>query len=71
MLDIQHNKIEDGAIVDLLEQMPNLRVLYLQGNPCIRNIKSYRKTMIARLKELTHLDERPVFPEERRTAEAW
>jgi hypothetical protein len=71
VLDLQHNRIEDASIIDLLAEMPALRVLYLQGNPCIKNIKSYRKTMIARLKELTHLDDRPVFPDERRTAEAW
>ena len=63
--------MQDAGVLDLLAQMPNLRVVYLQGNPCIKNIKSYRKTMIARLKELTHLDDRPVFPDERRTAEAW
>merc|ERR1719424_370327 len=27
-LDIQHNKIEDVEVMDVLEQMPNLRVLY-------------------------------------------
>jgi hypothetical protein len=71
VLDLQHNRVEDGGILDLLAQMPDLRVVYLQGNPCIKNIKSYRKTMIARLVHLTHLDDRPVFPDERRTAEAW
>jgi dynein assembly factor 1 len=30
VLDLQHNKIEDPEILDLLEQMPNLKVLYLQ-----------------------------------------
>lgn len=34
-------------------------------------IKHYRKTLISRIKTLTYLDDRPVFEEERRTAEAW
>lgn len=71
VLDIQNNKIEDPKIIELLEQMPNLRVLYLMNNPVIKNIPNYRKTMIARIRTLTHLDDRPVFVEERRTAEAW
>ncbi len=45
--------------------------IYRQGNPCIKNIKNYRKTTICRLKHLTHLDDRPVFDDERRTTEAW
>lgn len=71
VLDIQNNKIEDPSLVELLMQMPNLKVLYLIGNPVIKNIQNYRKTMIAKLKHLTHLDDRPVFPDERRTSEAW
>ena len=32
-LDIQENRIEDPAILDVLEQMPSLAVLYLQVCP--------------------------------------
>lgn len=70
-LDIQKNKIEDPAILDLLEKCNKLSVLYLQGNPCVKHIRFYRKTMIARIKTLKYLDDRPVFPEERLRAEAW
>jgi len=71
VLDFQKNKIEDPAVVDLLVKMPNLKVLYLKDNPVVQNIKNYRKTVISKIKTLTYLDDRPVFPEERRTAEAW
>ena len=51
--------------------MPNLKVLYLQNNPCVNKIKQYRKTMIARLPTLKYLDDRPVFDDDRRNAEAF
>jgi len=70
-LDIQKNDIDDPAILDLLEKCPNLAVVYLQGNPCVKKIRFYRKTVIARLKGLKYLDDRPVFPEERLRAKAW
>jgi len=71
VVELSKNKIEDPRIVDVLECLPELKVLKLDGNPCIRQIKGYRKTLICRLKSLTYLDDRPVFEEERLTAEAW
>ncbi len=56
---------------NILEKMPNLAVLTMTGNPVISKISMYRKTMVARLKALTYLDDRPVFAEERRTTDAW
>lgn len=70
-LDLQKNKIEDGSIVDILIKMPKLAVLYLQGNPCVRKIKNYRKFLIARIPTLKYLDDRPVFPEDRERAEVY
>ena len=71
-LDLQNNKIDDPAILDeILVNMPNLKVLYLQNNPCVNKIKQYRKTMIARLPTLKYLDDRPVFDDDRRNAEAF
>lgn len=70
-LDLQYNKIEDAEVVDLLAQLPDLRVLYLMGNPCVKNIKHYRRMIIARCKQLRYLDDRPVFDEERRRTDAW
>lgn len=51
-LDISDNKIdcEDSEdVIKILEAMPCLKVLYMFGNPVVSKIKSYRKTLIARL----------------------
>jgi len=73
VLDVSHNHLTgDGEeMIKLLSTLPALRVLYLKGNPVVDNIQNYRKAIITTCKELTYLDERPVFPEERRLAEAW
>lgn len=51
--------------------MPELRVLNVMGNEFIRKIPHYRKTMIVRCKNLSYLDDRPIFPKERVCAEAF
>ncbi|XP_050415740.1 dynein axonemal assembly factor 1 [Patella vulgata] len=71
VLDLSHNKIEDPDILEVLKQMKNLRVLNLMGNPFMKKVKNYRKTFIANLKELTYLDDRPVFPKDRACIDAW
>ena len=37
----------------------------------IKHIKNYRKQLIFTIKSLKYLDDRPVFPEERRFVEAF
>ena len=37
----------------------------------MKKIEGYRKAMIVKLKDLMYLDDRPVFPEDRRRAEAY
>ena len=46
--------------------MKNLACIYLKGNPFIASIRNYRKKFICSLPELKYLDDRPVFPEEKR-----
>ncbi|XP_034668975.1 dynein assembly factor 1, axonemal homolog isoform X1 [Drosophila subobscura] len=71
VLDLANNRIDDILIVKIFEQMPNLKVLVLQGNPVVSRLPQYRKTLILACKELTYLDSRPVFPRDRACAEAW
>lgn len=74
-LDIQGNKVNDPELIDdILVKMPNMKVLYLQNNGISKSgntIKNYRKTIIAKIKTLRYLDDRPVFEEDRRHAEAF
>ena len=73
-LDIQGNKIDCPAFLDeVLVKMPKLKVLYMQNNEIAKGklIVSYRKTVIAKIGQLSYLDDRPVFEEDRRHAEAY
>ncbi|XP_034837054.1 dynein axonemal assembly factor 1 homolog [Maniola hyperantus] len=71
VVDLSYNRLEDPLIVNVLADMAVLKVLVLTGNPVVRNIPAYRKTLTLRLKELLNLDNRPVFPRDRACAEAW
>lgn len=58
-LDVQSNKIDDPAVVEIFSRMADLRVLYLMGNPVVKKIPHYRKTIIAQCQQLRYLDDRP------------
>ncbi|PNH10461.1 Leucine-rich repeat-containing protein ODA7 [Tetrabaena socialis] len=70
-VDLQSNELTDPGIVDVLKQIPDLRCLYLKGNPVVSNIKNYRKALIASIPSLTYLDDRPVSDTERKVCVAW
>lgn len=59
------------CLVAFWQQLPELGVLYLYGNELPRKCKFYRKRMICGIPSLSYLDEKPIFPDERRTVEAW
>lgn len=74
VLDLSNNKVDHEnpeEFIKILEDMKVLAVLYLSGNPIIKKIANYRKTLVSRLPGLRFLDDRPVFPDERRYAEAF
>lgn len=70
-LDLQHNKLNDPDIVSLVSAIPDLRVLYLLGNPVVKDIKHYRKVIVSKCQQLKYLDDRPVFDDERRRCNVW
>lgn len=71
-LDVQDNMIWDpDALPEVFMRMSELRVLYLKGNPCTKKIPNYRKNITVCCEELRYLDDRPVFPEDRRAADAF
>ncbi|CAG9318776.1 unnamed protein product [Blepharisma stoltei] len=72
VLDLSHNKIDDPEILpQVLEKMPQIGVLYLQGNPVCKKIENYRKVITYKLPNLKYLDDRPIFEEDRRFAQAF
>jgi dynein assembly factor 1 len=72
VLDLSDNRIDYTNILsECFSTLPKLRVLYLQGNECVRKIANYRKSFIHTLKELNYLDDKPVFEEERRFSDAF
>ena len=71
IIQLADNKMEDPESIDVFESLPDLRVIHLSGNPIVKKIPMYRRTIISKNKELKCLDDTLITPEERRTVEAW
>lgn len=69
MLDLSNNHI-GPALLPFFQNMPSLRVLYLQGNP-ITKLPTYRRHLVSALTGLTYLDDQPVHDIERAACQAW
>merc|ERR1719316_2650136 len=71
-LDVQENRIDDPDVLpEVFARMKDLRVLYLKGNPAAKKIVNYRKSLTVYCKEMRYIDDRPVFEDDRRCAEAF
>ena len=51
--------------------MPNIAVVYLQNNLFNKHISHYRKVLITKIPNLKYIDDKPIFEDEKRYAEAW
>eukprot|EP00929_Paragymnodinium_shiwhaense_P022627 TRINITY_DN14407_c0_g1_i1.p1 TRINITY_DN14407_c0_g1~~TRINITY_DN14407_c0_g1_i1.p1 ORF type:complete len:610 (+),score=188.05 TRINITY_DN14407_c0_g1_i1:78-1907(+) len=71
-VDISSNQVEDvEGVTEFWSEFTSLKVLRFHGNPCVRHVTHYRKRLINSLPNLSYLDERPIFPVERRSCAAW
>jgi len=69
VLDLSGNYISDPKVIDeILVKMPNLKVLCVKGNPFTKKVSMFRKNMIHKIPTLRHLDDTPVYAEDRRRA---
>ena len=64
-------KTKRNISLQILGSMSSLRVVTLIGNPVIKSIQNYRKSLILVCENLQYLDDRPVFPRDRACAVAW
>jgi len=63
-LYLRKNLIADLTEIKYLQQLPNLKVLWLSHNPCSENNKNYRQYVIKMLPNLIKLDKEDVTREE-------
>ncbi|KAL7555290.1 hypothetical protein ACHAWF_018993 [Thalassiosira exigua] len=69
-VDLTKNQLSGVDIVDCLSGLGKVASLNMTGNPVVSKVAYFRKKMIVACKTLRYLD-RPVFDNERATAEAW
>lgn len=41
-IDLQNNNIHDVKVLEIFAKLPNLKCLYLKGNPVVSQVKQYR-----------------------------
>ena len=71
-LSLEHNAVpEFDSTLSLVRQLPQLQVLRMSGNPLVRTVRHYKKRVALACRQLTFLDDAPVFAADRRRAEAW
>ncbi|KAL8433639.1 hypothetical protein Efla_005278 [Eimeria flavescens] len=68
---VQYGTPAERGFMHCFQSLPHLSSLYLMGNPLTKQIKQYRRAMIANLHVLRFLDERPVKAIDRDAAKAW
>ena len=69
-LDLSHNKLAGEDILACIAGIEKLTSLNMTGNPVCSKVAHFRKKMIVGNKSLRYLD-RPIFHDERCTAEEW
>ena len=52
-------------------KLPNIAVVYLQNNKFNKKIAHYRKHLISKIPTLKYIDDKPIFEDEKRYADAW
>lgn len=71
-IDLSNNYLEYHVdFLETFQKLPNLACLYMRNTAIVRETPNYRKNYICHLKNLKYLDDRPVFPDERKVSEAW
>ncbi|KAG1672028.1 hypothetical protein FOA52_008904 [Chlamydomonas sp. UWO 241] len=80
-VDAGHNQISDPEVLRVFAAMHSLETLTLHYNPLSNAsdpsntakpiLPHYRRTVISMCSGLTAVDHKPVFPQERKYAEAW
>ena len=71
VLNIVHNQMDDPEIIDVLSQMPNLKVLRMDCNPIVPHTRNYRRTMTLKCKNLQYLDDAQITDDDRMLVDAW
>ncbi len=69
-LDLSKNELSGEDIIDCLAGISSVMSINMAGNPVVSKVAYFRKKLIVGCKLLRYLD-RPIFENERASAEAW